>query len=286
MIGSVIIPAWNEAAVIERTLNHLYAGLPDGVDVVVACNGCTDDTAAIARRVSPTATVLELPAIGKSGAIRAAEQHTSVLPRIYLDADTDLTGGAAGDLLRARGEGAAIAARPPIEYATDRASRSVRRYYAVRRRLPAIAADLCGAGVYAFGPEARSRFDEFPALVADDLFAARIVDADEVTIVDTDPVRVHVPRTARAQVDVLARVFRGNRQFAASRPDLARPSTASTARDLVKVARQAPIDAATYAAFVVCGRVASRLTSGRWSRDGTARDTAPDTAAHEVEATP
>ena len=44
--GSIVIPAWNEADAIGRTLVGLFAGLDvSEIDVVVACNGCTDGTA-------------------------------------------------------------------------------------------------------------------------------------------------------------------------------------------------------------------------------------------------
>jgi cellulose synthase/poly-beta-1,6-N-acetylglucosamine synthase-like glycosyltransferase len=48
--GAVIIPAHNEAGVIERTLGRLAPLAGDRqVEVIVACNGCTDDTAELAR---------------------------------------------------------------------------------------------------------------------------------------------------------------------------------------------------------------------------------------------
>ena len=49
-LGSVVIPAYDEAVVIERTLDSLFAGIEPGeLDVVVVCNGCADDTATLAR---------------------------------------------------------------------------------------------------------------------------------------------------------------------------------------------------------------------------------------------
>ena len=50
---SVIIPAHNEAKVIRRCLEGLLAGAPAGEEpeLIVVCNGCSDDTAAIARQV-------------------------------------------------------------------------------------------------------------------------------------------------------------------------------------------------------------------------------------------
>ena len=61
--GAVIIPAHNEASVIGRALfplAPLAAG--DHVQVIVACNGCTDNTAELARRFQGV-TVLDLPSL-------------------------------------------------------------------------------------------------------------------------------------------------------------------------------------------------------------------------------
>src|SRR5262245_58336894 len=49
-MASVVIPAHNEARVIERGLSSLLEGArPGELEIVVVCNGCTDDTAARAR---------------------------------------------------------------------------------------------------------------------------------------------------------------------------------------------------------------------------------------------
>jgi len=46
--------------VIARTLKALTRGaLPDELDVVVVCNGCSDDTAAIARRFGELVRIIE-----------------------------------------------------------------------------------------------------------------------------------------------------------------------------------------------------------------------------------
>ena len=57
---SVVIPAHDEEAVIGRCLDALFEGaLPGELDVVVACNGCTERTAEIAGGYGPAVRVLE-----------------------------------------------------------------------------------------------------------------------------------------------------------------------------------------------------------------------------------
>lgn len=46
----MIIPAYNEAAVIERTLYPLSEAAAGGfIELIVVCNGCSDATADVAR---------------------------------------------------------------------------------------------------------------------------------------------------------------------------------------------------------------------------------------------
>ena len=270
--GSIVIPAWNEADAIGRTLVGLFAGLDvSEIDVVVACNGCTDGTADIARSTNLPVVVLDLGHVGKVGAINAGERQTDRLPRIYLDADTGLSGISATAVLRALGEGA-VAARPPVHFVTDRSSWPVRSFYKTKQRLPGVAGDLCGAGVYGLSADARARFAEFPEVRGDDLFAARVVRPEEVAIVDTEPVRVFVPRTARAQIRVLARTYRGNRELSVDFPDLAHPTTSSTVGQLWSQLRSGHvIDVVVYCAFVVAGRLASMRPQRSWARDDSSR---------------
>ena len=89
--GSVIIPAHNEAAVIARTLAPLAPLAAAGqLEVIVACNGCTDHTAAIARGFDGV-TVLELGQSSKAAALNAGDAAASHWPRLYLDADVQIS---------------------------------------------------------------------------------------------------------------------------------------------------------------------------------------------------
>lgn len=273
-LGSIVVPARNEAAVIARTLRALFDGLDPSVEVVVVCNGCTDGTVDVVRSLGLPLTVLDLPPLGKTGALREADRVATLLPRLYVDADVVLRGTAANTVLRALATGA-VAARPPVAFATEGCSWPIRRYIAVKEQLPSITSDLCGGGMYGLSAEARGRFDEFPDVLGDDTFVARIVRRDEVQILgDVEPVIVEVPRTSRSLVTVLGRVYRGNAEMARLRPDIAAPTTSTTIGELKQLARNPRnwIDVAVYAAFVSAGRwKAKRTSAGSWARDDSAR---------------
>lgn len=66
----IVIPAWNEEAVLEAVLHEVGEVLGGGADVLVVSDGSTDSTAQIARRAG--VMVLDLPLnLGVGGAMRA-----------------------------------------------------------------------------------------------------------------------------------------------------------------------------------------------------------------------
>ena len=108
-IASVVIPAHDEQAVIGRCLRALADGTRDGeLDVIVVANGCHDDTAAAAK--AEGATVIETPVGGKANALRIGDARCTVFPRLYLDADSELTGTAVKAMVAALAEHGAPAA--------------------------------------------------------------------------------------------------------------------------------------------------------------------------------
>jgi hypothetical protein len=278
-MGSVVIPAHNEAAVIRRSLDALFTDVdPAELDVVVVCNGCTDGTADLARSSGHPVRVLELSSQSKAAALRAGDSAAVAFPRLYLDADVVLFGSAARRLLQ-RLRSNAVAARPPITFDSDRSSVLVRRYYRARARIPSLHGSLWGAGVYGLSEAGRSRFGEFPDLVGDDLWVDCHFGREEVDIVDCLPLRLTAPRRPRDLMQVLRRTYRGNgEQMAGNRADQPAPkTTAVTLRDLGRLVATSPVsalDAAIYAAFAVGGRLSVRLSpmnGVHWERDESSR---------------
>src|SRR5215470_15785191 len=89
---SIVVPAHNESSVIARTLQPWVDGQgSEDVSVVVVCNGCSDETAAIARRFGPTVRVIESEIASKTHALNLGDQISSSFPRIYVDGDVLIT---------------------------------------------------------------------------------------------------------------------------------------------------------------------------------------------------
>jgi cellulose synthase/poly-beta-1,6-N-acetylglucosamine synthase-like glycosyltransferase len=80
MVLSVIIPAYNEAKYIGKTLERIKE-----CEVIVVCNGCTDKTASVARKY--TNKVIELKEKGVSRARNEGVKHASHKRVVFLDAD-------------------------------------------------------------------------------------------------------------------------------------------------------------------------------------------------------
>ncbi|NQX29251.1 glycosyltransferase [Microbacteriaceae bacterium VKM Ac-2854] len=215
---SVIIPAHNEAAVIGRLLRSLVAGDPDGdIEIVVGANGCTDDTAAVARGVDPRITVVETVAAGKIAGLNAADAAATVFPRIYLDADVSVS----VDALRALAEalaapGGPLVAAPTFRVDTRGSSWAVRAHYAVWELSDYRVAGLVGSGIYALSEAGRARFGAFPDIIADDRFVQLLFEPAERLTLPEHEFTVRAPRRMKAQVDRTVRIAIGNAQLAAS----------------------------------------------------------------------
>lgn len=274
-IGSIVIAAHNEEAVIARTLARLGDVAERGiVDVVVVCNGCQDATAEVAQEFVGV-RVRELTQASKTAALREGDRVAVPGPRIYLDADVELTGTAAVATMRSLTDGA-IVGRPPHRFDVRGASWPVRRWYAVRERLPSIASALWGAGCYALSETGRSRFEEFPEVVADDLFIDNLFTAEEVTIIPTDPLIVRTPRRLTDLIRILRRSYRTQDEVGARPAEgLLSSGQRDQTRDLHVLLRREPlrlVDVGVYVTVIAVARLRARIgPAPRWERDASSR---------------
>jgi len=284
-VGAVIIPAHNESAVIGRTLAGLIPVLETGkVELIVACNGCSDDTARMAKAFDGV-RVLEVEPASKVAALNAADAVATSWPRLYLDADIDITPTALRMVLDRLGRGDVMAARPAFRYDDAGASWPVRAFYRARRRIPATDEALWGAGAYGLTEEGHARFRDFPAVTADDLFVDRQFGQGERAILHTPPVRVVTPRTVVGLLAILRRNYRGQTEMAHFAHQAGSPgpwreterSTRETVRQLLSSVRgpATALDSVVYAVFVARARIhLPRRPSSvgqPWERDESSR---------------
>jgi glycosyltransferase involved in cell wall biosynthesis len=271
-VGSIIIPAHNESAVITRCLHLLLEDLGDGVRVVVVANGCSDATADVARAVGRGVVVIEIQEASKPLALRAGETAAPQMPRIYLDADVQLRGRSARATLDALRDGA-VAARPPAAYDTDGATWPVRSYYRARSVMPSLHRHVWGAGVYGLSAVARSRFDAFPQVVGDDLFVDRYLEPGELRVVDTEPVVVTTPRDSARLLRILRRAQKAKGEESGGSMPV--ESTAQTTlQDMRSVFLSQPRrrgDLLVYGLFALTARFTQQFAKVDWERDDSSR---------------
>ncbi|MCX5582295.1 glycosyltransferase [Streptomyces erythrochromogenes] len=194
---SIVIPAHNEGRVIGRLLDALLADSPSsGPDIVVVCNGCTDDTARVAGAHGDRVRVVEIPTPSKHTALRVGDQHARGFPRLYVDADVVV---GAADVRALAGALAAdpdlLAAAPGRDIPPTGCAWPVRAYYRVWQRLPAVREGLFGRGVIAVTEEGHKRIAALPPLMADDLAASLAFGPGERRVVEAARVVVRPPRT-------------------------------------------------------------------------------------------
>lgn len=277
VLASVVIPAHNESASIARTLTALRTGTsPDELEVVVVCNGCTDDTASRARQADPAALVLETAQPGKASALRLGNESARTFPRVHLDADIELSGTHVRALVAALGAGV-HAAGPRREVPLEGCSRLVRAYYRVWERLPTVRAGLFGRGVVALTEEGQLRVSALPSVMSDDLVVSDAFDPDERRVVDEAVAVVRPPRTTADLLRRRERVVTGTTQ--AEMSGVRRESSATTPAHLVEVLRHEPRllpDMVVFLGLTAVARVRGRRAVRRgdfttWQRDESSR---------------
>lgn len=273
--ASVVVPAHNESAGLRGNLAALLEGVPTGTfDVVVVCNGCTDDTATVARSV-PGVRVLETTAASKTLAVELGNAATSVFPRIHLDADVRLPGPDALSLVRAVGERGVHAAGPSREVPLEASSWPVRAYYRVWENLPNVRSGLFGRGAFCLSEEGQVRVNAQARLMNDDLVVSEAFAPEERRIVTDASVVVQPPRTVADLIRRRARVATGNHQ--ADQREVRHASTSLS--DLFKLGLRQPsigLRVPVFLTITVIGRWLSRraVRAGdytTWLRDESSR---------------
>ncbi|MFG2232935.1 glycosyltransferase [Streptomyces sp. NPDC048723] len=194
---SIVIPAHNEGRVIGRLLDALLADTSvSGPDLVVVCNGCTDDTARVAGERGDRVRVVEIPTPSKHQALRVGDEHAQGFPRLYVDADVVVGAADVGALVGALDRSPELlAAAPGRDIPLGGCAWPVRAYYRVWQRLPAVREGLFGRGVIAVTEAGHARIAALPPLMADDLAASLAFGPGERRVVEEARVVVRPPRT-------------------------------------------------------------------------------------------
>lgn len=218
---SIIVPAHNEERVIARCLHTMIdSSLPGELEIIVVCNGCTDQTATMARSVGDTVRVVETDPASKIIALNLGDSAATGFPRFYVDADVLLPIESIRRVSEVLRRGQYQVAAPRIRVALHNRGWLVRSFYHVWTRLPYLATAAVGSGVYALSQAGRARFACFPDIIADDEYVRRLFPPEERYTVSDCFFTIHPPKTLWALIEIKTRTHKGNYQLSAVYPEL------------------------------------------------------------------
>lgn len=271
---SVIIPANNEAARIGACLASLLTQADKGgraIQVVVVPNGCSDNTADVARSYRNDFAqrgwqldVVELVEGGKIPALNRGDEAALASSRMYLDADIVCGGGLLTKLLDVLDSDRAVYAGARLEVPQPTSSFS-HRYARFWQRLPFLTQGVSGAGLFAVNARGRARWDRFPAVIADDAFVRGLFEPRERVLVDAS-YTWPISEGARALIRVRGRQDDGMRELAKLYPGLMANFQDRPSRGLLlRLVVTDPIGFATYCSVGLATRLSRRKTG--WARN-------------------
>ncbi|MDF1727356.1 MAG: glycosyltransferase family 2 protein [Sulfitobacter sp.] len=176
---SVLIPAHNEAAWLPDCLGALLASDPVAgrVEVVVMANGCTDDTADVARSFRDrfaardwALQVLDLKQGGKLNALNKGEAAATGSGLVYLDADVTVSPPLLAQLAKAldSSDPRYASGRPQVTVAGNWVTRHYTRFW---HSTPFMTRGVPGFGLFAMNRAGRGRWGDWPDIISDDTFA-------------------------------------------------------------------------------------------------------------------
>lgn len=213
MKATILIPAYNEANVITRTLRDLTRNMnTDDFQIIVIANACVDDTAQMARMAYPKALIIETPKGGKTNAMNLGFAKAQSPVIVCLDADLSVSAAHVDALITPIHDGQAQGACGRMRVDLTGCSRAVNAFYKIWQMNPYFDNGKFG-GLWALGPTATARIFPLPQVIADDEYVSRSLGPSERVYVPSCTFDVRAPRTIASLIKIRRRIRRGTRQL-------------------------------------------------------------------------
>lgn len=276
--ATILIPAYNEQAVIGRTLQSLTAGMtPAEFQLIVICNACHDDTAGAARAAAPDALVLETDTPGKTNAMNMGRAQAQSDVIVCLDADLSVSADHIRRLIAPLRSGLAQAACGRMDVDLTGCSLLVRMFYAIWMHNPYFSKGKFG-GLFAMSGEGASRVFPLPNIIADDEFTSRNFAPDEKAFVSDCRFTVHAPRRVGDLMKIRRRSLRGTRQIAEMGLAAERTTGAGSLKQIILKALARPVlwpSLPVYIGLMILIKLQVKFEAKdavpRWERDDSSR---------------
>ena len=250
---------------------------PGEFEVIVVCNGCSDGTADAARVFGSMVRVIEIEVGSKTIALNLGNKAARYHPRLYLDADLELSTEAARALLAAVSQRSCFAAIGAMKTDVTHAPWLLRQYYAVWNRQSYLRNGKFG-GAYALSEAGCREVGTLPPVINDDEYVRRRIPEGMVRVVEGCSFRAQMPRTLRDLLAVRTRVHRGNRQLMhlarASGTQLPAHAPPHGFRSLLTTAWRRPdlwMGVVAYVAVNMVSKLMARRQGAGWGRDESTR---------------
>lgn len=272
---TIVIPAFNEEAVIGTTLRSLLEGARSAeFDVIVVCNGCEDGTAEMARQAAPDVRVISVSEASKTRALNVGINAAANRPVVFLDADIKTSANSVRMLVQCLNTRDVALAYGSANFNTTQSSVAVRAFYEAWRQNPYFDKGKVG-GFFALSQPALDDIGHFPATTNDDEFIRRRF-SERSQFVPSAPYQVDAPRTLRSLIGVRSRVYRGNKQLL---QDGVADALASNKLSNIKFLFRLISNPTLWPGAVMFGVISLAAhsrnffigRSNRWERDNTAR---------------
>ena len=274
-MATIIVPAHNEASVIQACLDSIISQA--GVDkIIVACNGCTDNTVNIVQDNYPSIQCLDIVTPSKTNALNEAEKHIVSFPVYYLDADTRISDGAITAITKHLANNKILLAAPTPIIDTSASSWLVKQYYKIWLKLPYISDGVIGTCSFIMSEEGRKRFEVFPDIINDDGFVRCCFESHERENIAGAKIYIKAPKTLYSLIKIKTRARLGNMQLDASNL-CARPKQANysnTMKEKLLSKQFIPTTVYIIIALIIIVRAAQQfktLDSYTWEKDLTSR---------------
>lgn len=214
---SLIIPAHNELECIGSLLAELSRlfELIINVEIIVVCNGCSDNSAAFIQDQYPNVCVVETSVASKVHALNLGDDKANYFPRVYLDADIYIRAEelvALGIELNASSQ---MAASPRIRFNTDNASFIVKQYYKAAYWSDYNQFDLL-SNVIALSKQGHTRLGKFPQVMADDEYLRCLFTKSEKLLSKVSTYTFYTPKNLGGLLKILSRARLGNLKLKAA----------------------------------------------------------------------
>lgn len=208
---SIIIPAHNERECISPLLEELVRlqDLYKSVEVIVVCNGCSDDSAVYIAKHFPSINVLETTVASKVNALNIGDAEAQHFPRLYIDADVMISAQDIAVLCTEMHRSKALAASPQIHFNTKGASCVVKAYYRSAIWSDYNQQDLL-SNVIALTQSGHERLGKFPDVMADDEYLRRLFCREERLLAKNCSYQFYTPKNLLGLIKILTRARLGN----------------------------------------------------------------------------